>query len=799
MNSNGHGSLQIDLHSERDLPSCRQILKSAARTGLSFMFGLVFFSAMAVAVSNDIICIGCHTTRGLSTKLPGGELVSLAVDIESFRKSVHGQLSCADCHTSIHSYPHPLLQAHDHRDFQIDVCLNCNNCHPQQYLQSMDSIHTRARKAGKRDAAICIDCHGSHGINRTNQSRLGISTNCGTCHRAVYAEYLTSAHGKAMLEISNPDVPACTDCHGAHSQEDPNTIAFRLKSPRICARCHGNAAMMRKYNLSHKVFDSYVADFHGSTVVLFENQNPSRQANQAVCTDCHGVHGIQRTSSTNSSVVKENLLVTCRRCHRDATTDFPDSWVGHFAPSRTRFPLVYYVNLFYWIIIPVTVGGMLVFVIIDVVGRILRRRKFRVEQWKNSSVSGENNHCSNADLKIPKRFTLSQRIEHALLAVAFTMLAFTGFVHMLAEYPPANRLIHWIGGLETMRLHHRAAAILFVLLGVYHLILLIYKAMISREKMTMMPRGEDFRNAMHFLRYNLMQTEAPPLMPRYTFYEKLEYCSLLWGSVIMVLTGLLLLNPLVTAKYLPSQFIPAAKAAHIGEAILAVLAVAVWHLYHVHVRTFNKSMFTGRLTIRQMAEEHGHEYKRLIEGETPPIADCCEMRRRLPLFIAFAGIIAALGVGGIYWAATVEAAPVLAPPSRPGSIVQRPGTVDASSKTKAIMPAPFIPHSIDEGSQCRECHAIGMNNAVPENHQGRPAKSCQICHKSQVKPKIMAIKGSTDSRRPGSIPHPIQEDIYRNCSACHAAEGGRPYPSTHKTYAADSCILCHLAASGTLR
>jgi predicted CXXCH cytochrome family protein len=244
-------------------------------------------------------------------------------------------------------------------------------------------MHARVLAAGNQDGAICIDCHGSHAIAKPNVPRHRISTNCGKCHKGIYEQYLNSVHGKALLENSNPDVPVCSDCHSAHSQQDPTTTAFRLKSPKLCGRCHSNATMMRKYAITPDVFNTYVADFHGMTVTLFEKQNPDQRTNTAVCTDCHGVHDIQKVTDANSSVIKQNLLITCRRCHPDATTNFPDSWVGHFPPSQTRYPLVFYVNLFYRILIPATIGGMLLFVFIDTGGRIIRR--FR---RKGSRASG---------------------------------------------------------------------------------------------------------------------------------------------------------------------------------------------------------------------------------------------------------------------------------------------------------------------------------------------------------------------------------------------------------------------------
>jgi hypothetical protein len=184
-------------------------------------------------------------------------------------------------------------------------------------------------------------------------------------------------HGAALLGEDNPDVPICTDCHGVHDIGDPTTVAFRLKSPQMCGDCHADSAMMQKYGISTDVFDTYVADFHGTTVELFEKQHPDQETNKAVCYDCHGVHNILPTTDEHSQVIKQNLLTTCQKCHPDATDNFPDSWTSHFKPSLENNTLVYLVDLFYAILIPFTVGAMVLFIGTDVFRRVWNRIRGR--------------------------------------------------------------------------------------------------------------------------------------------------------------------------------------------------------------------------------------------------------------------------------------------------------------------------------------------------------------------------------------------------------------------------------------
>jgi hypothetical protein len=124
------------------------------------------------------------------------------------------------------------------------------------------------------------------------------------------------------------------------------------------------------------VLSTYVADFHGTTVTLFEPESPDQAVNKPVCFDCHGVHNIQPPDDpVNGIAMKENLLAACQQCHPEATANFPDAWMSHYIPNREQYPVVYYVNLFYKFFIPGVLGPMVLFVISDIVRRLIERRK----------------------------------------------------------------------------------------------------------------------------------------------------------------------------------------------------------------------------------------------------------------------------------------------------------------------------------------------------------------------------------------------------------------------------------------
>jgi hypothetical protein len=321
-------------------------------------------------------CLGCHGNAGMEMPLESGETLSLSVDAEAFTASVHGEtgVSCVLCHTDIGEYPHEVAASPSLREQTLKRYAQCRQCHEEQYLATEDNVHAAARAAGQPQAAVCTDCHGAHAVQRVARSGTAIVETCGNCHGAVYDLYAGSVHGEA-LNTGNPDVPTCTDCHGVHDLEGPSRPEFHLFSPQICAECHADKELMQQYGISTAVLDTYVADFHGSTVILYEAIAPGQQTNKPVCIDCHGVHGIIAADDPDSTVFRENILQTCQRCHPDATAGFDASWLGHYPPDLERHPTVFLVDLFYTIIIPLVIGAMVLYVLLDFVRRRRERGK----------------------------------------------------------------------------------------------------------------------------------------------------------------------------------------------------------------------------------------------------------------------------------------------------------------------------------------------------------------------------------------------------------------------------------------
>jgi predicted CXXCH cytochrome family protein len=331
-------------------------------------------------------CLACHTNPDQILTLPSGETLSITVSPEMYANSVHGgqNLDCTSCHPSITGFPHPALKAQNRREYTFQYKDTCKTCHGDQYQQIADSVHTKLSEQGNQNAPICSDCHDPHTQKKVRdekgvllpEARVQIPVTCSKCHSTIYAEYAKSVHGSAVLDSNNPDTPTCTDCHGVHTISDPRTSAFRVSSVQLCAKCHTNAAIMDKYKISTQVLNTYVSDFHGTTVTLFEKRSPDAVTNKPVCYDCHGIHSISNVKDPQNGLeIKANIQKVCQRCHPDANINFPDAWLSHYIPSPDKAPLVYYVQLFYNIFIPLVIGGMFLYVVLDFIRNLINRSK----------------------------------------------------------------------------------------------------------------------------------------------------------------------------------------------------------------------------------------------------------------------------------------------------------------------------------------------------------------------------------------------------------------------------------------
>ncbi|MDZ7267545.1 MAG: cytochrome b/b6 domain-containing protein [candidate division KSB1 bacterium] len=216
------------------------------------------------------------------------------------------------------------------------------------------------------------------------------------------------------------------------------------------------------------------------------------------------------------------------------------------------------------------------------------------------------------------RWTRNERTQHWILAVCFIVLAITGFA---LRYPEAA----WVQPLllleEQFALRgwiHRIAALVFVGLGIYHVGYMLFTARGRTLAKALLPVRQDLDDFWQNVRFLLGRRSAPPPFDHFSYMEKIEYWALVWGTVVMAITGFLLWFEGLALQFLPLWMMEVLTVIHLYEAWLATLAVMVWHFYSVifnpEVYPLNLSMIDGRMSEEEMRREHGRELARLQQA-----------------------------------------------------------------------------------------------------------------------------------------------------------------------------------------
>jgi cytochrome b subunit of formate dehydrogenase len=342
-----------------------------------------------------------------------------------------------------------------------------------------------------------------------------------------------------------------------------------------------------------------------------------------------------------------------------------------------------------------------------------------------------------------KRFSLARRIEHLVMLLSFTTLGLTGLPQ---RYPLAGTsvfIVDLLGGIENLRSIHHIAAIVLMFGTAYHIIVAGYKVFVLGTRMSMLPSLQDVKDGWQALMYNIGQAKSFPQMGRYTFEEKMEYWAFAWGTIIMGLTGFLMWNPITSTKFLPGEWIPAARAAHGGEAVLAVLAIIIWHFYGVHIKRFNKSMWTGKMSEEEMLHEHPLELADIKAGVAERSIPPGVLRKRQMVYYPVAGILTVVMLAGIFGFINAEETAlttVLPPEDQPEVFVPQtptPRPTLAPTATPLPSPTPMPATATVEGGSAErlnhlqaqpgtmKCSPLCRLNALPATARLRWAAS--IC------------------------------------------------------------------------
>jgi len=291
-----------------------------------------------------------------------------------------------------------------------------------------------------------------------------------------------------------------------------------------------------------------------------------------------------------------------------------------------------------------------------------------------------------------KRFSISDRMEHWLLFASFTLLAVTGLVQQHVDWGVYSAIIRFLGGIENTRLIHHISAIVLMFETIYHLGIQGYRFFVLGTKPSILPGKEDAVNIWQFLKHGLGLSPKRAQEGHFSFAEKLEYWAVIWGTVVMGITGFMLWNPILTTRLLSGSFVPAAKAAHGKEALLAVLAILIWHLYTVHIRHLNLSMFHGKMTEEEMEDEHPRALADIKAGNVDPRPGPAILRRRKMIFFPVFAVLAAAMMVGVYFFVASETTALATAPAAEDVAIYAPYTA-TPLPTLAPTPTPVPPTS----------------------------------------------------------------------------------------------------------
>ena len=334
--------------------------------------------------------------------------------------------------------------------------------------------------------------------------------------------------------------------------------------------------------------DTYKDSYHGMANAMGSNKTAS-------CSSCHGTHNILPSSDPASTINPANLVRTCGQCHPGANANFAKGKI-HLDPAAA-------------------VQGRL-----RLQGGRMGAQDLHPDDHLGDRLHGlaqPHDFCPQADraqkdggssLQRPRvvvRMTKNQRIQHFLLFVSFFTLVLTGFA---LKYPDAATRFLFVN--ETVRSYiHRAAGMLLILVSLYHLVYLAFYREGRRMLMDMLPELKDATDMVDVFNYYLGFSSKKPQFKRFNYAEKMEYWALVWGTFVMALTGLMIWFKVRTTILVPRWWVDMATTVHFYEAILATLAIIVWHLYQVildpDTYPVNFAFLDGKMSVGHYQEEHG--------------------------------------------------------------------------------------------------------------------------------------------------------------------------------------------------
>ncbi len=569
-------------------------------------------------------CMKCHRYPGLGSVEEDGTRRIFYVDEERHRQSIHGRILCGSCHSDVKQIPHKAANRVDcgNECHVVEPSTKKVFTHRRVIEEFAQSVHGKRKPGLENDYPTCISCH---------QNTM----------------YVAKLHGARIAGIQR-----CRSCHEDERWGDRffNHFFLRMDESRsskevvaLCGGCHEDSRMMARHGL--ETTRDLKGTIHWEAIKYDSPYAPN-------CITCHApssigkytVHSIRQFKDPASPFSdRETRRRICAQegCHSTATGDFAAGRVhaavskigaiGDIAWSNARSALlsssaerrvrvgkseadkfegaiIVLVRLGYRILIGLLIGFMIFHQVLDFMA--LRREKRLAEH----PVDGHAAHVEQGGRTVfVRRLTKTQLLQHNINMVAFVVLTGTGFTALI----PAGIVESWFGQYArifylTRGITHRIFAGVLILVSMWHVYYLAATKEGREYFRDMLPRVKDGKDMLAFFGHAYGKC-PPPRTDRFDYREKLEYITGGIGTVIVSVTGFFLMFsgafPLFVAKI--------SGLVHIMEAILANLAICVWHMYAVHVKPGrfpgSTAWIDGMVPLHEVQEEHPVYYQRVIE------------------------------------------------------------------------------------------------------------------------------------------------------------------------------------------
>jgi len=642
----------------------------------SLGFGLLQALGAAEAIPNSE-CLDCHQApdKPAVVKKKGRDIEILRP--AAFTKSVHGKLSCTDCHAGISETPH---------ESKLPPA-QCASCHANAAKEFATSIHGVSHALGKSDAATCASCHGTHEIlpvkdRNSPVYKLNLPGTCAKCHEnarmnAEYRmkttdaarSYVDGIHGQALMQKGLIVAPGCNDCHGTHSIKrgiDQSSSTNHRNIASTCGHCH--VGIEETYNqsihgqmlakgdkrgpvcsdchTSHEIekpssphfksvsdqrcgrchedrLEHYRDTYHGKAMALGK---PNVAADVAACYDCHGHHDVFKVSDPRSRLSKDNIVNTCAKCHPGVGPKFTE-YKPHANPlDHENYPILNSVFLF------MTTLLISVFAFFGAHTALWLVRSIYLYMTDSKTFREAKVHAQVDDVQYT-RFRPFERFLHLLVVTSFLLLVITGMPLKFFYADWAKFIFKILGGPDVARSLHRVGAIITFVYFALHLVDLIggfwkrrsslrdpVTGRYSLKRAWGIAFGPDsmvpsFQDWRDFINHQkwFFGKAEKPQFDRWTYWERFDYFAVFWGVAIIGFSGLIMWFPAFFTKFLPGWIINIALVVHSDEALLAAGFIFTFHFFNTHFRIERFPMDTVIFSGRISKTEMLHERKRWYE------------------------------------------------------------------------------------------------------------------------------------------------------------------------------------------